>query len=644
MAELSIKEKKIERVLHVDSESITIGRSPESDLVFNDSAISSEHCVIQLAGSDLKIVDLNSRNGTIVNGKRIDEPFLLKGGGEIEVGHVRLTFFPESVPGPRLVVTGPDIDEITLILGEGSLAIGRTPSNDLVLPHDGVSNFHAQITSSGEGFRLQDLGSTNGTRVNDDFVTALNLNDGDRIEVGPYILTLQAAGLVDRPEPGPSSASAESVAPAPSELPSSHVVIPEHHATGAKAITVAAVIAGIFVFLVLVETIARRISDTGGGRSESNLNLLIGNTSFEKGDGEGRTVPGWQVEADVRSVARLTQATARGGISCLEIETESGTSMDSVVSCTYAEDIPVDRTRGYKGVFWVRTRERSGLCLASLEWVDMPSGRIVGEDFGRAVAESADWTRIMVGGVPVEEADRVRLRLVTYGGQGRLFVDDAALYEVPQEKVGTVRYEATLGDCRMTMDPRGLLSLRSEDALLVTRSEFVVDMGGVETRQSFAALAGGYPVMDQSGFIVRGKLCDLTSGEWMKFESVVAARSASARIDCRVWPGAGNSNLNSLSIELFIPSDILMEGGLSTVVGEREIVRSSAFTENNVDQINLTLAKTGISLDAASFDRIVLKDLGRRGFKLVLSKRVQGVPVGGSADLSLVITPHGSGT
>ena len=175
MAELSIKEKKIKRVHRIDGESITIGRSPKQDLIINDSSVSGEHCVIQLAGDDVKIVNLNSRNGTIVDGKRIEEPFSLNGGEKIKVGHIRLSFFPESVPGTRLVVTGPDIDETTLILGEGTLAIGRTSSNDLILPHAGVSNFHAQITSLGEGFRLQDLGSTNGTRVNGDFVTALNL-------------------------------------------------------------------------------------------------------------------------------------------------------------------------------------------------------------------------------------------------------------------------------------------------------------------------------------------------------------------------------------------------------------------------------------------------------------------------------------
>jgi hypothetical protein len=196
------------------------------------------------------------------------------------------------------------------------------------------------------------------------------------------------------------------------------------------------------------------------------------------------------------------------------------------------------------------------------------------------------------------------------------------------------------------MDPRGLLSLRSEDALFISRSDFVVDMGGVETKQSFSSLASGYPVMDQSGFTVRGKLRDLTSGKWMRFESVIAARSSSARLDYRIWAAKGGSNPNSLNIELFIPSDILRDGGLSTVAGGKETIRSSSFTENNVDQINLTLNQTGISLDTTSFNRIVLKDMDRRGFKLVLSKRVQGVPVGGSADLSLIITPNsqGSGT
>lgn len=635
MAELSIKEERVEKVRRICGESFTIGRSLENDMVLDDPAVSNRHCMIQLAGGDIRLVDLNSANGTIVDGNRIAGSVSLNSGSKIEVGRARITFFSETVPGQRLIITGPDMEETTLILGEETLAVGRVASNDLVLSHSGVSNFHMQITSVDKGYRVQDLGSTNGTMVNGDFVTALTLSEGDRIEMGAYTLNFRGTGEIPPPE------SAEASVPAVSpELPSVHVSVPGPQLAGGGAITAAAVIAGILVLLVLVEVIVQRVSGPVGPRAESALNLLIGNVSFEEASEQKGSTPGWQVEADADSIARLNHTVAYNGTSCLEIETKQGAALDSVVSCSYAEDIPVDRTRGYKGSFWVKTGQMNGFCLAGLEWIDMPSRQIVGEDFGRITMARKGWTRVMVGGIPPEEADRARLRFVTCGGQGVLYVDDAALYEVAQGDVGTVRYEAAMGDWRITMDPRGLFSLRSEEALLISRSEFVVDMGGVEARQSFSILASGYPIMDESGFTVRGKLRNLASGRLMKFESVVSARDASANLDYRVWPDKEDGNPTLLHLDLFIPSSVLRESGLRTITGEDTVVRRSTFAESNIDRIEMEVSGKVISIAVSSFDRVILKDIDRKGLKLILLKRVRDVPVGGSADVSLVITPN----
>ena len=54
----------------------------------------------------------------------------------------------------------------TLILPAGVTRIGRTPGNDLELPHQFVSSRHAQIVCDETGCLFTDLGSTNGTLVN----------------------------------------------------------------------------------------------------------------------------------------------------------------------------------------------------------------------------------------------------------------------------------------------------------------------------------------------------------------------------------------------------------------------------------------------------------------------------------------------
>jgi serine protease Do len=66
------------------------------------------------------------------------------------------------------------------------ITIGRAPDNDLIFG-DGqrrVSSHHAEIIRRGEGFLLQDLGSTNGTRINGRRVITSELNSDDMIEFG----------------------------------------------------------------------------------------------------------------------------------------------------------------------------------------------------------------------------------------------------------------------------------------------------------------------------------------------------------------------------------------------------------------------------------------------------------------------------
>ncbi|MCB2043830.1 MAG: FHA domain-containing protein, partial [Rhodoferax sp.] len=57
----------------------TLGRRPYNDVVIDNLAISGEHAVFQMAGSDVFIEDLNSTNGTYVNGKAVKKQQLHNG-------------------------------------------------------------------------------------------------------------------------------------------------------------------------------------------------------------------------------------------------------------------------------------------------------------------------------------------------------------------------------------------------------------------------------------------------------------------------------------------------------------------------------------------------------------------------------------
>jgi hypothetical protein len=73
----------------------TLGRRPYNDVVIDNLAISGEHAVFQMAGSDVFIEDLNSTNGTYVNGKAVKKQ-QLHNGDTVEVGKYKIKFVGEA--------------------------------------------------------------------------------------------------------------------------------------------------------------------------------------------------------------------------------------------------------------------------------------------------------------------------------------------------------------------------------------------------------------------------------------------------------------------------------------------------------------------------------------------------------------------
>ncbi|MBL8337806.1 MAG: FHA domain-containing protein [Rhodoferax sp.] len=73
----------------------TLGRRPYNDVVIDNLAISGEHAVFQMTGNDVFIEDLNSTNGTYVNGKAAKKQ-LLANGDTVEVGKYKIKFVSEA--------------------------------------------------------------------------------------------------------------------------------------------------------------------------------------------------------------------------------------------------------------------------------------------------------------------------------------------------------------------------------------------------------------------------------------------------------------------------------------------------------------------------------------------------------------------
>ncbi|HEY8810431.1 MAG TPA: FHA domain-containing protein [Solirubrobacterales bacterium] len=76
----------------------TIGRDPNADVCIDDEAVSWHHLEIEGRGGVLMATDLDSRNGTALNGEPLDRPRRLRDGDVLTVGDYRLEI-SDPIPG-----------------------------------------------------------------------------------------------------------------------------------------------------------------------------------------------------------------------------------------------------------------------------------------------------------------------------------------------------------------------------------------------------------------------------------------------------------------------------------------------------------------------------------------------------------------
>lgn len=91
MARLRIECEGRTQDLGIGTTVLTLGRGEESTIVLDDKQASRVHCQIEKFDGGYKVVDLESRNGTKVNGNFVNQ-HVLKNGDRIEVGAVVVTF------------------------------------------------------------------------------------------------------------------------------------------------------------------------------------------------------------------------------------------------------------------------------------------------------------------------------------------------------------------------------------------------------------------------------------------------------------------------------------------------------------------------------------------------------------------------
>ena len=188
------------RVYQIEG-TMSIGRRPENQIVIDEPLVSSKHAVIELDGIAYFILDNNSTNGTFVNNVPITERKMLQDGDVLQIGDTNLNFvlhfegqktssLPEEItleqPPPEPAPLGyVEYNGKRSEIKQDTITLGRDPEATILIDHPTVSFMHAQISLHGNRHYLRDLGSRNGTFVNEELVvTPVILKNNDMVRIG----------------------------------------------------------------------------------------------------------------------------------------------------------------------------------------------------------------------------------------------------------------------------------------------------------------------------------------------------------------------------------------------------------------------------------------------------------------------------
>jgi hypothetical protein len=122
-------------------------------------------------------------------------------------------FVVPGIDGPRATIREirPDQSSRSIAFDGRPLTIGRAPDNAIVLRDGRASRHHARIDGRRGSLVLSDLGSTNGSYVNDRRVEAIALGEGDRIRIGTTTLLVEA--IAAGPGGSPAATGADGALP-----------------------------------------------------------------------------------------------------------------------------------------------------------------------------------------------------------------------------------------------------------------------------------------------------------------------------------------------------------------------------------------------------------------------------------------------
>jgi len=194
-----------------------IGSDIDNTVVLNRPGILPVHCVIHITGTGANLQVPQGAGPVTVNGKPVPDIMGLRSGDNIGFGSVQAKFTvveeakvaaygdPAGEDSgatrvrmaiPKFVLRGVSGAVFSKVYPvAGPVVIGRAPECDISVPADEMSRRHAMVKPTPDGLQVEDLGSSNGTFINNKRVQTGFLGPGDELRLDAVRFILVAPGM-----------------------------------------------------------------------------------------------------------------------------------------------------------------------------------------------------------------------------------------------------------------------------------------------------------------------------------------------------------------------------------------------------------------------------------------------------------------
>ena len=189
------KSQLFKKVLIQEDFSLMVGSNSNCDVIVSNKRVSRNHCqIISSNSEDLKLIDLNSTNGTFLNGIKLKPgiPYNLNLKDQVQLAGVSGILISIGSENTQSRDLENQKNILELFKNKDLIIVGRDSSCDLRINDTRISRKHASIKKlSDYKFLIKDLGSLNGVYVNGSKISGTKtISKNDNIFISKYLLKI----------------------------------------------------------------------------------------------------------------------------------------------------------------------------------------------------------------------------------------------------------------------------------------------------------------------------------------------------------------------------------------------------------------------------------------------------------------------